>query len=146
MSAVPAQHTDSNKERTGVEDGWAATSATIKGRREVRKLCSRAFPALQEKASWVELLLFCLRTVDSLKAQKRVRVTPLSKLNLTAVSRKTHGVAADFDGGSAGDTCAFSGPSQKVRRDVAHNTRRQRETRAWVQHFVWLPTADVPDV
>ena len=58
MSAVPAQHTDSNKERTGVDDGWAATSAAIEGRREVRTLCSRAFPALQEKASWVQLLLF----------------------------------------------------------------------------------------
>ena len=56
MSAVPAQHTDSNKERTGVDDGWAATSAAIEGRQEVRKLCSRAFPALQEKASWVVLL------------------------------------------------------------------------------------------
>ena len=30
----------------------------------------------------------CLRTVDSLKAQKRERVTPLSKLNLPAVCRK----------------------------------------------------------
>ena len=160
MSALPAQDTDSNKERSGVDDGWAATSAAIKGRQEVRKLCLRAFPALQEEASWVELLLFVSAHREQHESAKRERITPLAKLKLTAVCRKTHGVAADFDGGwaggtcadsgqnggSAGGTCADSGPNQKVRRDVAHNTRGQRKTRAWVQHFVWLTTADVPAV
>ena len=76
MSALPAQDTDSNKERSGVDDGWAATSAAIKGRQEVRKLCLRAFPALQEEASWVELLLFVSAHRGQLEgAEKRARYT-----------------------------------------------------------------------
>ena len=112
----------------------------------MRKLCSRAFPALQEKASWAELLLFVSPHRGQLKiAEKGARYTSF-KTKSHSLLQETHGAGADFDGRSAGGTCAFSGPSQKVRRDVAHNTRRQRKTRAWVEHFVWLTTADVPDV